>query len=570
MALQENRSSNKFRYTHLTCPFCEHNGCFSINDDWTAYCFSCKEFRSDIRVSYEGEIETLLSTADNVMTSDQSLRKEAPLSRGAGIFGPLKDRGISEETAKRYGVRILVDSEGNPTQHYYPYYIENEVVAHKVRHVDNKIFGWVGPATGTALFGQQIAQVGGKYITITEGECDAMAAYELLGSKWPVVSIKSGAASAERDVKEALEFLESFETIVIAFDADKPGQEAARNVARLLTPGSAKILSLPEGYKDANDLLRAGQHKLFVRSFWEAKVYTPSGVVSVSDQRDAYKNRPKKESIPYPWGGLNKKLYGLRQGELVVLAGGTGLGKTAVTRELEHWLIQNTDDNVGVIALEEDWRRTVDGLLSIEANARLYIDQVREGFSEEQLDKFFDILYDGENKNRVWIHSHFGTNDVEEIFAKLRFMIVGCGCKWIILDHLHMLVSSISEGDERRTIDNIMTRLRCLVEDTGAGMVLVSHLRRIEGRQGHENGAEVQLGHARGSASIAQLADCFISLERNQQAEDPIEANTTRVRVLKSRYTGDTGLATHLLYDRETGRLHETGGSDYDAPNGDF
>tara|TARA_Y100000310_G_scaffold227610_1_gene229898 strand:- start:67 stop:462 length:396 start_codon:yes stop_codon:yes gene_type:complete len=121
-----------------------------------------------------------------------------------------------------------------------------------------------------------------------------------------------------------------------------------------------------------------------------------------------------------------------------------------------------------------------------------------------------------------------------------------------------MLVSAMSDGDERRSIDNIMTRLRSIVEETGAGLILVSHLRRVDGNRGHENGISVSLSHLRGSQSIAQLSDCVIALERDQQAEDPEEANTTHIRVLKSRYTGDVGMATHLLYDRDTGRLNET------------
>ena len=121
-----------------------------------------------------------------------------------------------------------------------------------------------------------------------------------------------------------------------------------------------------------------------------------------------------------------------------------------------------------------------------------------------------------------------------------------------------MLVSAMSDGDERRAIDNIMTRLRSIVEETGAGLILVSHLRRVDGNRGHENGISVSLSHLRGSQSIAQLSDCVIALERDQQSDDPDEANTTHMRVLKSRYTGDVGMATHLLYDRETGRLNET------------
>ena len=130
----------------------------------------------------------------------------------------------------------------------------------------------------------------------------------------------------------------------------------------------------------------------------------------------------------------------------------------------------------------------------------------------------------------------FGTNEIDDIFAKLRYLIVGCDCKWVVVDHLHMLVSALQEGDERRAIDNIMTELRSLVEETGVGLMLVSHLRRVAGNEGHENGVEVNLSHLRGSQSIAQISDCVIALERNQQADDPIEANTTKLRVLKSRY----------------------------------
>jgi twinkle protein len=94
-------------------------------------------------------------------------------------------------------------------------------------------------------------------------------------------------------------------------------------------------------------------------------------------------------------------------------------------------------------------------------------------------------------------------------------------------------------------------------------------LRRVEGNRGHENGIETGLNHLRGSQSIAQLSDCVIGLERNQQSEDLIEASTTKVRVLKSRYTGDTGVACNLLYDNDTGRLAELNDYDPDAFLGD-
>ncbi len=533
---------------HQPCYLCDSSDAVSVNDDGSAYCFSCDKRIPNYEVK-EG--------ADKNIVQEIKVHRTNSVNEIEGEFLALNDRGISLATAKKYNVKSTTNQNGDVVQHFYPYCIASEVTSYKVRG-EGKHFTWRGSSQGTGLFGESAFKDSGKFITLVEGECDAMAAYELLGSKWPVVSVKSGAAGAARDVKNSLEFLEKFDCVVINFDNDKAGREGAKAVARLLTPSKAKILTMPDDFKDANEMLRAKRAQAYIDAWWGAKLYTPSGVLNISEQKLDFNNREQRESIPYPWAGLNKKLYGMRRGELVTLTGGTGLGKSSITRELEHWLITHTKDNVGIIALEEDWRRTVDGILSIEANARLYIDQEREQFSEDDLNKYFDNIYGGENKDRVWIHSHFGITNIDEIFSKLRFLIVGCGCKWVFVDHLHMLVSSMSEGDERRAIDNIMTRLRSIVEETNVGLILVSHLRRVDGNRGHENGISVSLSHLRGSQSIAQLSDCVIALERDQQSDDPEEANTTHMRVLKSRYTGDVGMGTHLLYDRETGRLRET------------
>jgi twinkle protein len=129
-------------------------------------------------------------------------------------------------------------------------------------------------------------------------------------------------------------------------------------------------------------------------------------------------------------------------------------------------------------------------------------------------------------------------------------------CKYIILDHLSIVVSSQENGDERKAIDEIMTKLRTLVAETGVSLFLVSHLRRTSGTA-HEDGGKISLQDLRGSQSIAQLSDMVIGMERDQQHEDPEVRNTTCVRVLKNRYTGQTGPACWLKYTIETGRMEE-------------
>jgi len=529
---------------NLPCPKCGGSDPVSTNKDGSGHCFSCDAHWGNYQSALDG----------NIVNMNAYKEPNTFLNSYTGTFGALTDRNISEDVARKYGVRVVYNREGEIIKHVYPYYNSNEIVSTKTRTISTKGFVVDGGYEGTGLFGEQLFGKGGKYLTITEGECDAMAVYEMFDKKWASVSIKRGAAGAVRDIRDSIEFVEAFDNVIICFDNDKAGREAARKVARIIKPGKARIVSLPTGFKDANIMLEKGQYAQFTRAWWDAKTYTPSGIMELSSAKDKWLHREIKKSIAYPYEGLNKKLFGMRKNELVTLTGGTGLGKSSFTRELIHYLIKNTEDNVGIIALEENWLRTADGIVAIEANDRIYLEEKRNKYTEEELTEFFDKII---KKDKVFIHAHLGSNDIDEIFSKLRYMIIGCECSWIVIDHLHMLVSQLTEGDERRGIDNLMNRLRSLVEETGVGMFLVSHLRRAAGEKGHEQGIVVSLSHLKGSQGISQLSDCVIALERNQQAEDPEEANTTKVRVLKSRYTGDTGLACSLLYDPETGRMSE-------------
>jgi twinkle protein len=205
--------------------------------------------------------------------------------------------------------------------------------------------------------------------------------------------------------------------------------------------------------------------------------------------------------------------------------------------------------------MEENIRNTAFNLMSVEANQRLYIKEIRDRFTREQLTEWQEKTI---GTGRFFAFDHFGSISNDEILARVRYMAKALGCKWVVLDHLSILVSGQEDmGDERKSIDILMTKLRSLVEATGIGLLLVSHLRRPAGDKGHEDGREVSLSHLRGSASIAHLSDSVVALERNQQAEDELDANTTTIRILKNRYTGDTGIACKLFYDKDSGRMTE-------------
>jgi twinkle protein len=175
-----------------------------------------------------------------------------------------------------------------------------------------------------------------------------------------------------------------------------------------------------------------------------------------------------------------------------------------------------------------------------------------EDVPTEELREAFDATL---GTGRVFMYDHWGSTESENLLGKIRYLARGCGCQYIILDHISIVVSGIEGGDERRIIDNMMTNLRSLTEELNIGLIVVSHLRRPSGDKGHEEGQLTSLSQLRGSAAIAQLSDIVIGLERNQQ--DAETSNVTTVRILKNRWSGETGVAGQLHYSTTTGRMSE-------------
>ena len=528
------------------CPECGSSDANVSHVDGHSYCFSCN-------TRFKSEDNMNLQTKKIIPMNTEQPKPHYSSFEIKGEFGRITDRNIKEETAKKYNT--LIKKDGSVITHHIYKYVNKEGVhiANKFRETQSKKFWSTGNINEAVLFGQNLFTPKGAYITVCEGEIDAMSAYEMHGSKWPVVSIKNGAASALENCKEAFEYLNKFEIVVLCFDNDKAGKEAAHKVATLFEPNKCKIVDLE--LKDANEYLKTGQKERFVNTWWQAKSYTPAGILNLSELGNSLYEESFCETCLYPWSKLNDKTYGMRTGELVTFTSGAGMGKSSVMRELMHHIMINTNDNIGVLALEESVRNTAFNIMSVEANARLYIKEVREQFTQEQLKDWQNKTIDSK---RFFAFDHFGSVSNTEILDRIRYMAKALDCKWIFLDHLSILVSGQDDyGDERKSIDILMTKLRSLVEETGIALLLVSHLRRPTGDRGHEDGREVSLSHLRGSASIAHLSDSVIALERNQQADNEREANTTTVRILKNRYTGDTGITCHLYYDRNTGRMSQ-------------
>lgn len=532
---------------HIPCPnqdSCGSSDGASLDEKGQVYCFVCKQ---------------LFGVGAHNVTAPTA---QAPTPKPAfsavenlivtGDYRGCSDRGITPETAKMFKALHADDKT------YYGYYAKNaptQIVAAKMRYPDKR-FPWVGETKGIMLFGQQLFPSGGKYITITEGEEDAMAAYQLMGSKYPVVSIPNGAQAALTDCKKHYEWLDSFEHIIVSFDSDEPGRAAAREVAALFG-GKAKVMKHPEGLKDACDYYAKGRGVEFNNAWWRAERYTPDGIISGESLREALKTPVPAPSIMYPWEGLNRMLRGIRDAELVTWCAGSGVGKSSILREIVYHSLRTTGRDIGLAFLEEEPERTMRGVAGLHLNKPIHLDGI--AYTPKDIDDAYDTLGLGQ---RIQLWKHFGSNQIDAVISRLKFFAKAMNCSIIILDHISIVVSGDASQNERQVIDELMTRLRTeVVQQTQCSLHIVSHLTRPDGKP-LENGAPVHLGLLRGSGAIAQLSDVVIAAERNSQADDELERNTVRVRVLKSRITGKTGIATNLLYDPDTGRMQELNGGD--------
>ena len=170
------------------------------------------------------------------------------------------------------------------------------------------------------------------------------------------------------------------------------------------------------------------------------------------------------ETVLYPFHGLNLKTLGLRRGELVTITAGSGVGKTQICREIAYHLLRE-NQTIGYIALEESTKRTALGLMGLDVNVPLHID--KEGIDENALKSAFDNTV---GSGRVYLYDHFGSLATDNLLNKVRYLAKGCGVGFVILDHLSIVVSGVDDGDERKAIDVIMTKLRSLCEETGIGI----------------------------------------------------------------------------------------------------
>ncbi len=420
------------------------------------------------------------------------------------------------------------------------------VVAQKLRYGNPKRFEVRGDASAMGLWNShRFRNDRGRIVTICEGEIDALALDQAFGGKRPCLSVPNGAPGAKKVVAKNIEMLETYETVVFFFDADAAGRAAAQECAALLTPGKAKIALPPTGCKDIGEAVERGMLQELINCWWEAKTYRPDGILTTDDLKTLLTTEVQVPAVSWPYPKLQELLRGCREGEITVISSGTGMGKSQLCRGLAYHMVTQ-GAKVGYIGLEECAIQTTLGLLGQALGLPLHLE--RAEWSPEQL----ALALDEHFKESLVVLRHDPSSKIASLLSRIKYMRVSEGCQYVILDHLHMLVSTAPEGGERQFIDSTMAQLRALVESCGIGLILVSHLRKSHG-QAHEESGAISIADLRGSGSIAQYANTIIFLEAPDREGEP---NIRRLVVGKNRFSGRIGKADILRYDEDTGRLN--------------
>ena len=515
---------------HTECEKCGSRDNAAVYTDGHTYCFGCGDWQGD---------------GDGPQRVE-SVHNHKPLIRGS--FRALRSRRLTEETCKKFGYTVAKHS-GQPVQLAMYRDTKGNPCAQKVRTADKK-FSIVGDAKAMTLFGSHLWSNGLKLI-VTEGELDAMSISQIQNHKWPVVSLPNGSTSARKALLKNYDYITGFKEVILFYDNDTPGRDAANACAEALPIGLCKIATIG-GFKDANEALVAGDAQAVVNAIFQARPYQPDGIVSAVDLRDVIGVEDTVSAITYPYPQLNELTKGIRLGTLTTIAAGSGTGKSTFVREIMYH-IQQSGFPVGMMMLEETTKRSMQAMVGMHMNKNIVVDPGVA--TRDDIETSFDDLI---KHQPIYLFDHFGSTDLDRIINRIRYMSKALGCQVICLDHISILVSGMTGevADERRLVDSLVTQLRTEVQALGIALLLVSHLKRPSSDLGHESGARVSLSQLRSSHAIAQLSDFVLGLEVDR--EDPTSGLRNLV-CLKNRHTGEVGHAGTLSYDRTTGRLTDAG-----------
>ncbi|WP_455481809.1 toprim domain-containing protein [Bartonella sp. B35(2025)] len=385
-------------------------------------------------------------------------------------------------------------------------------------HCEPILFGWqalvstdqapvsTGQApvsTGQApVFTDQAPVFANRTIVITEGEIDALS---LAAYGYPAVSVPfgGGAKGKQNWIENEFDHLEPFETIFLATDMDKTGEEAAHEIANRLGRHRCYRVHLP--HKDANDCLTAGiDAATMAAAFSAAKNFAPEGLRHASEYKDQviklFWPIPEQHigyTVPYP--KLNGKLY-FRPAELTLWSGASGAGKSQMLSDcIPHWIAQKSRLCLASLEMkgEQSLRRLTKQTGGLEQPTRDIIEQILH---------FLD--------NGLILYEHVGKSNIDTLLDVFDYCRARYGCDQFIIDSLMRLgIASDNYAEQEQAIYKMVDWAVL----NAVHIHLVTHTRKGSLDKDVPGAEDIK-----GASEIGANAFNIITIWRNRSLEDKI------------------------------------------------
>jgi archaellum biogenesis ATPase FlaH len=529
------------------------------------------------------------------MKSDEPkyVPKETLADIGEYPFKDIPSRNITKETCEKFGVRAgISETDGRTVEALYFPSINQKGKITGYKKMDltkdkSEKYHWstVGAVTiSNKLFGQDVAEgVQRKRNTLvyTEGELDTMSCYQAMvdqvkGTKFAgmepfVASLPMGTANAVEATLHNNEFVTSFDSLCLFFDDDyctpaekakniMKGHEAREAVASALMGSNLSlfVVSTEGDFKDASDMLQAGKTEELAKLVQFGKrAYSAEKIVKASDiSLDDLVRKRITGLIISCFPKLMEKIHGFRGGELVLLTSPSGVGKSSVTSIFANGFIE-AGERTGMIYLEENnvetMQRIVASKLKVNYN-KFKNDPLSCATMEEIAAARNSIVED----DKLVMLGHFGSLPITELMSKVKHMHLVEKCKFIIIDHLSVVISGSDIANERKELDMVMTELAAFCAANDVCIIAISHINRGDGKmftppKGKEDEpywVKVAKEMMRGSAALEQLSWIIIGLEP-QIMPDRSRGNV-RLTVLKNRPWSYLGVCDEFSIDEDT------------------
>jgi len=573
----DNKWGIDLSYEHKTpCPRCRKNGrdtsgnnLHVYGENNGAYCWSC-EFTIPSRVHREAmgwddnEEEEEVSTREKITPEENTKIKSYTGNDCKGW------RGIKKETNAFFGVRYEYDEEtGEPVKMFVPTTINYELVGYKTRTFPKDFTNPIGiVGKDCDLVGEFRFKDHTRTCLIVGGETKVLCAYQMLNDdrlnrgkedfeSVAVVSPTVGENGCAKQIQARYSYFDRFQKIIICMDDDPTGQEANKKIAKVLPKGKVYIMKMR--YKDADIYIEKNDEKSFIKDFWNAKPYTPDGIVASSELSSKIREAALMPKIPLPpfMHKLQKMMAGGIPLKVIInLASASGTGKSTIVDECLYYWIFNSPYRIGVVTLESDCGQWGTKILSRHVQRKIdLIEDTEEKMtfldSPEVLEKERELFFkeDGTPRFHLIEERDGGIESLKELVNNL---IIACDCQVIILDPLQDILDGIS--NEEQSV--FMRWMKGMVKSHDVTFINVNHVRKSSGNQkANSTGAEMHEEDIMGSGSILKSGACNLLFTRNKEAEDEFEKNTTKMKASKIRWTGRTGVAGEYYYHNDTHTL---------------